>query len=906
MKKRLIYLLVFVNFVFFLSFASASFKIGNQSYSIEKTYALGDSVRGWVNLSFDKEDGGKLFSDSFGNNVKLIDLLNTDKNSGLDFLCSPIDCGKDYSTSSGETTKTFNLGVGESKLIGLKLSGIINTVSSVNFQIESDAVPSCSNQLKGDIFNDENFDFGNTKASNDGCSSSEGKGCFNSSKTTTEYITGTSPNKHCQKINLTESPGFLLGAWIKEVSKGSRVTIGIYDSGLTLVKDIVTGKSASCDISLTDISSAGGEVYCSVDYYNPYQQEYYVCIYSEGGQYKVRGYEDQLKGCGFYGSYIKPLIAGFDIFAEGRKFDTVGLLNVTNALSSGDTISGLISDYILNRYENCSNGCVIPIRFYSSKDQTVTLKNLSIEYETPLGKSTENRFYEVEEKDPIISMNKFDKIYLDEGNFTLPNQAGNKTFELSFDGNKIFSEKISIQEGPIIKSLSPLTTISAFPTKFRVNANSTKEITKYTWDFGNDNTQITTNNTITYTYNATGNYTLTISVEDSIGIKASKTFGISVKSPKDLIDSIINKSQDNLQNINTQISGFPKFYQDQINSELDVNSMNEGLKEVQREYESAVSEEDYNNIAIKLLGLNIPISIFQSKTADSFPFFPQKEDISIQVLGGIDDKSYESKDESLYQDAAIAWEIANTKSTMKFTEISAEYEGFQEKILTVVEMNIQNENSTDTYFVIKNLDNLKFDSSHSATEKDGYAYLKLKGSEDKIIFSTTEDIGIESIPVFISPGISQLNIIDLSTVEPAGKLPFKWTLFIALLGGLIFVSVIVYIILYQWYKYKYENYLFKDRNYLYNLIVFIQDSQKKGLSNKEIEEKLKKAKWNSEQINYVMRKYAGKRTGMPEIPIWKIFSIFKRKRNDAQLPLGVIPTPNRAGEIRDYGVGKRY
>ena len=35
--------------------------------------------------------------------------------------------------------------------------------------------------------------------------------------------------------------------------------------------------------------------------------------------------------------------------------------------------------------------------------------------------------------------------------------------------------------------------------------------------------------------------------------------------------------------------------------------------------------------------------------------------------------------------------------------------------------------------------------------------------------------------------------------------------------------------------------------------------------------------WNSEQINYVMRKYLGKRTGMFEIPVEKILNWFRKE-----------------------------
>ncbi len=53
------------------------------------------------------------------------------------------------------------------------------------------------------------------------------------------------------------------------------------------------------------------------------------------------------------------------------------------------------------------------------------------------------------------------------------------------------------------------------------------------------------------------------------------------------------------------------------------------------------------------------------------------------------------------------------------------------------------------------------------------------------------------------------------------------------------------------------------------------------LSEADIEAgKLKKSGWNSEQVTYALRKYAGKRTGMPEIIHTE--KIFKKKEKNNQ------------------------
>ena len=99
----------------------------------------------------------------------------------------------------------------------------------------------------------------------------------------------------------------------------------------------------------------------------------------------------------------------------------------------------------------------------------------------------------------------------------------------------------------------------------------------------------------------------------------------------------------------------------------------------------------------------------------------------------------------------------------------------------------------------------------------------------------------------------------------------KNTIFVLAIVFLLIVALIVYIALQEWYKGKYENYLFKNRNDLYNMVNYVHNSKRKGMKNKEIAENLRKAKWSAEQITYVMKKYAGERTGMLEIPLFNLF-----------------------------------
>ena len=58
--------------------------------------------------------------------------------------------------------------------------------------------------------------------------------------------------------------------------------------------------------------------------------------------------------------------------------------------------------------------------------------------------------------------------------------------------------------------------------------------------------------------------------------------------------------------------------------------------------------------------------------------------------------------------------------------------------------------------------------------------------------------------------------------------------------------------------------------------------KKKGLDHGEIKSNLKSSKWSSEQVRYVLRKYAGKRTGLAEIPIGKFLKKLEKKESPSK------------------------
>jgi PKD repeat protein len=869
-KEGLRIILFFVLVIFFLNFISASFEFGNPTHFFDKNYGPFENLNGWINMSFNEESINSIFLDSFGNSISLIELLK--KNNNYFYSCDTKNCISDYLTTNKSLIKNFSLKVGDSKILGFKLEEDLKSIDSISFLVESNAEKSCYNQLSFDFLNDYSIDFSNEKfLLEEGCSFLKNYGCFSGDVDSSEYIIGKFPNKHCQKVFLSESPAFELGAWIKRDGDQREIIAEIYNLDGSSVED------GSCVLS--DINEE--EFSCLVNYSLSDSKEYYVCIYSnEEGISKIKGYY-LLDGCGFYGTSIQSENAAFKIFAEGKKFDNFGILNITNSLNNDNSLGVFAEDYIIEKYGslNClAKGCIVPFKLTSQKQQDITISNLEFKYESNFGQTISNYFYDLEEV-PAKVNSDFQKLFLDKGNFILPFDYGNKSFKLNFSNREILSENLIIEKVPIIKSFFPTKIASVYPTIFNIKVDSSSPILSYEWIFGDNETIITSDNNVKHAYSLNGNYKLKVIVTDSNQRISSKIFDITVESPKKMINATLSEIKDDLNKLEKEFNELSFFYKKSLEETLELGLLNDKLKQLQRDYNSVVLEEDYIPIVEDILELRIPKEVYISKNTSNLVFYPEKENVNLGILETIEGKDYEIEDEENYIEGVFMWNKKNLDTNVKFIEFSVKYkDSLEEPLLRFFELNMIKKDSSvrDPYFILENLENLKFEENYLELESSGYIYIILTGKNKKILFSTTEDVDFINLPLFISPEIARLPLIEVVIEDEEPK---KWKLFIAILFLLLIILMISYIILAEWYKRKYESSLFKNPNSLYNLLIFIKIARGKGEDYKKIRLRLRKAGWNSEQIIYAIKKYSGKRTGMFELPFIKFLEIFKKKNS---------------------------
>ncbi|MEK6879028.1 MAG: PKD domain-containing protein [Nanoarchaeota archaeon] len=855
---------MFLYIVTMLNLATASFSIGNLSADIESKYGAGENIQGWINISLQNEPADSILAGNFKGSIKILDLLKANNNQ---FTCETEDCITAYNSQNPQTSKNFNLNFMETKLIGIQFSGEkVRNIQEINFSISSNAQSSCSPQIKIDLGDDGEIDFINTAASNELCDM-KNYGCFVNSGVFDEYNLGTTP--YCQKINISESPGLYIGAFVKKGAGNPLIKMKLLDES--------GSEEGFCQLSFP---LNEGEFSCEINLSNALPKSYYVCIVADQTTtFKIRGNRNPVNRCGFYGADINNFEGAYSIFVQQKKFAPAGSFVIADTLSS--SISEKIYSFLDKKYRfdstgyNCSNTCTFPISIVSQTNQQVNLLSLNLEYDKSSGKVSENNFYDASKNSPRLN-SVFQKIDLARSNISVSDSIGNNTLVLKLGGQQILSQNISIENTPKILYLFPLKTAVNFPTDFIVGVNNrSRTIVRYEWDFGDTKKENTQTNKATHTYNETKNYTLKVAVVDDKSFISTKSFQIEVGSAKEKVNETLISEKEKLGRLKTQIESMPIAFKDNFYDALNLTNAEEELKRIERGYNQDPSEGNYFRLLQDLLAINLPNSVNLTEEADNIFFVPQETAINIDYISDIAGGSADTDKEDV-----LKWTSENVDLKIDYKEYSSVYNDKLEKLIKTFVLNVKPKTnySYDTYLFFDGLEGLKFEGDVDYKLKTGedLIYVLLDSGEKSITFSTSSDVDFTDLSVYISPSLNNLPLnnteqelvcnqdkicnenetwINCSDCKPI------WIYILAVLILLI-IFIIGYIIIYRWYKKNYEGTLFKNQNDLYNIIHYIHNLKLKGIGEEDIIRNLKRSGWNSEQISYVMKKYSGKRTGL--------------------------------------------
>lgn len=854
--------LIFVA-VFLIGGALAAFDYDDVE-SIVKSYSAGEKIRGMFNISFDDESADSILTSNFEGNISLLDFLEENGlDEGDDFDCNNAGCLNGYTPQS--PASQFNLDSGD-KTLGIVISGGDVSVNSVRFKVQSNEPNSCSRPIAIDILDDEELLVTSTNYVNQECGS-KSYGCFNSgsSNTLAEIL---SSGEYCEKISLNSAPAFKVGARVKNSTQGySPLIMNLYDNE--------GDKLGGC--TLPQHTQETQDLSCVVEHSEPNSGEYFVCIGAEGEPSNYLISTETVNSCGNTNPGSDIFTRDYEIFANEMSYGIVNFF-VNDSSIPGEDLGNYIDDYVQDIYGgSCSPNCVVPVKF-SGRGSSVTVSNVEINYDDGGTSLLSNNFFNLDTQEAEISSGEL-ALDIVKAGFVIPHGSDEEEFELFIGGDKVFDTEINISAS-FDFSLKPLIVGFGQNALFEVVAN--RNITGSEWDFGDGEEGESSGKTINHRYLDQGEFDLRVRLTDSRGVSSSKTFTITVGEPSIIANSTYHTYRNRIKDLENDLGSYPIWVSNQLKSFVDTVAIDEVLDDVETDLNNATSDEDYQNIILKLVDLDVPSAIRISQKGD-LSLLAGFENIDVSYIEEISGDSV--SDSSKLESNIGGWMSENLDSRISFEQINVDYDSGSEVLLTKFKIETDPKGSiSDAYLIIDyGKEGMIFSKDYGAENVIGGTFIELTGGNEIFEFIILDKVTPTDLNSYISPVVSEVGNFDIdfatcdldgvcesgedwkncrSDCKPVG-LTILWLII------LFVVFLVVYVILQEWYKRNYEKSLFKNENDLYNLVNFVYNARKSGHKDGEIKGKLRKAKWSGERITYVIRKIDGKRTGMWEIPLFK-------------------------------------
>ena len=852
-------LLIAVN----LTVVNASFKYYDED--IENNYLGGEVIQGKINISFTNENANSLFKSNFIGNITLLKLLElNDFSKEEDFKCSTLSCLPEYNTEEN----IVEIYLDKESVIGLKIEGNnIESISSIGFDIETNILESCSAPIIINLPGEEKRKLVGSSYIDKSCTV-KNYGCFD--KDAVSYSTVKIENADiCENIKLNPAPAYRIGARIINSTKKGSLKMTLYDDN---------GGSISCTLPQQNLAEE--DLDCIIEKGFLEQENVTVCIKdtasSQGTNYKIR-------------SEVKNPVCGtserdFEIFATPLGYNTTKISFNTKLYekSYSDSLEGYLYDYLSNNYEQAENGisckpCIIPISL-SGLVQNLKFSNANLVFKDDgltIDDSSYKNLYSLTTKPSTITSQQL-LIDLEKANFLIPLTASDSKFKLFLNDNKIFEEDIIIKKS-FDFSINPKFAFLGLETNFEVVTSY--NISSAKWDFGDGVIQETKGKTIKHRYTEAKEYDLKVEIKRIDNTIAVKSFKIIAGNPKESANKLITDYKIRINDLTKEIKDFSPFAAEKIKSKINITSINNSLANLEKDFNSVNKEEDYLLIIDKLLDLNIPLDIKIGKRG-TLPIGIGFDNMDLSYVEEVLGKEF--SDTEQLEGIVITFN-ENYKTDIEFELFSAISNQGKEDLITKFKFNIEPRvGAEDAYlFINYPFDSIEFQNNYGQKKiSEGSAvYIPISKEGKTLEFIIEDGIEVNELGSYLSPVIINLDekIICLPGDEKC-NIPFPWKKVIFWIFIDLAIILVIYIILQEWYKRYYEHYLFKNNYDLYNLINFIYNSRSSGLKDQEVRKKLKAVNWSAERINYAFNKIDGKRTGMWEIPLFKIFENRRVKR----------------------------
>lgn len=876
------------------------------SNEIVTSYSAGEIIRGEFNMSFDSEETTSLLESNFEGDITLLGFLEAnDFIEGVDYTCNFLDCSDKY--VGGNSLTNIQLS-NEGTLTGFKVTGSeINAVSSAKFTVGGGIPETCNqNQLLIDFFDSDTYAVTNNQYVDTECAETYG-GCFEEDEDLTEATVGN--NYYCEKMTMPMAPAYKLSAKIKNETSysGSTLKISLYSANEETLGQLY----GECELSEHTENVGFEKLGCVVPYSTTKQQDYFVCLRTDGdSDFKIQTETNNPCG-GANANSGGTLNRDFDISAKRMKFAEIASLEINEEsfgeAFDGSSLSGLITTYLFDEYSgSCEQGCVVPIRFSGDAETTAYFSDIKINYLSSSTELEDDKFYEISFSTADITSEEL-TLEMSYANFEIPIGSEAEEFEFYLDDSLVFEEDITISES-FDFDVSP--NFAAFGQEVTFRANTSEDITSSTWKFGDGSASVTVSGKeVRHTYLEQDVFSMEVEITRADGITAKRIFSIIVGDARVIANITIDDYEERIASLGPIISSYPDWIRTELEKKIDLSKMTSSLNTIKENYESASSDEDYQNVMLQLLNpetILIPKEISITKQGAHFPLILGFSNMDPSYIEDLSGKTAESKSE--LKESIAGWMNTFYDSTISFEQISAVYNHGSDVLMTKFEIrtnpvkDIKDDKGVDyePYLILgyKIEEAGKFKQDYGQKPIGGSAtYLSLESEEiDEIFeFLVLTEFEPENFGAYISPTLQKLNLLgkliedcNFDTVcesdlgENKETCPAdcesRWGWFTVWQIFILFGFLITYIVLQEWYKKHYEGYLFKNKDDLYNMINFIYNSRKNQLTNPQISGKLSSSGWNHEKITFALKKIDGKRTGMYEIPLFKFLENKKVKK----------------------------
>lgn len=878
--QKFSFFVVFLGCSFLLMPLASAFFVNVSSEKIKESYIPSEKLTGSMNLSLREIASSSLLESSLGGSIPIKDFLD---NNSASYNCNPVDCESTYSGDREASQKTFSLGAGEEKILGIKIEGDLKEdgITGFQFQVRSNAPASCAQPLMVDLLDDKDVQYAVNYSQDDfSCYSSQG--CFSNQSLSEVFI---DERGYCNKITLVPAPLYKAGAVVKKSGQAQLM--------MKLKRVLENNQSeeiegAFCNLPDPTNSGAWNEVSCVIPYPIEKTEPYYVCLSTlEGVSNYTLQYEEQEPLCGFYDFFEENYTADYHIFAKAGRYGSFRnfVFNEENQNVNPLPLLSYVSQYLERRYQsNCLNGCILPITFLSGVQQEITIDGVQVTYSTQIGPKITSSLWDVAKGDALLSMGH-QMVDLGASGFLAPRTYGSFPLFLSLESFAFLKKNITVKKVPIVSSLQPLQVAQSVTTRFKVTARSpeNKSIVKYVWDFGDNTTAETDRNETDHSYAKIGIYTLEVTAIDSSGEGGTGSFQIIVGSAREAVNQTLKELKARLSSLQANLSS--KWYRRSAEERLKLGEAEKVLNEAQRSFLSARTDDDYGKIAQKIEPLKLPLLIHEGNTVN-VPFVFDIKKINFDHLEELGAGGTLDEEAEAYRNAIWAW-FSQLEKYKEYKVVSAQFEQDIEMIGVLFKVDVK---SDDLFLVIdRPHEHLQFLTDYQAVNLGGAS--GIASPPESITFFVQGKLNPDDLQIYLAPQLSSLEIgvtpepcnynkvceKDLGETLANCKAdcpPRKRMIFFLIL--LFLVAFMIYTFVQEWYRKRYESHLFKNKADLYNLLNFIAQALRQGLDKGAIAKKLKESGWNSEQISYAFKKIEGKRVGMPG---FNILEILERKRN---------------------------